>query len=270
MPPGKRRAAATGATKVTGRNRWVRVTAIRSRFVLVGGSMRRTLIALLCLLTGLACQAADQRFIVVKVDVRHEYLELFLDDASGTPLNGFDRLVSWLKGRNKQLLFGMNAGMYNADFSPVGLLVVNGKQVSPLNLADGPGNFFWKPNGVFLVSKSGPHIVESSEYPSVAIGVRIATQSGPLLVRHGVIHPGFSPGASSRLIRNGVGVSGSMAVFVISLQPVNFHEFATFFRDDLHCQDALYLDGVVSSLYSARLGRNDHKTKLGPMVGVIR
>jgi len=39
-------------------------------------------------------------------------------------------------------------------------------------------------------------------------------------------------------------------LFVISEQPINFSEYAAFFRDELQCQDALYLDGVVSSLYS--------------------
>jgi uncharacterized protein YigE (DUF2233 family) len=72
------------------------------------------------------------------------------------------------------------------------------------------------------------------------------------------------------LIRNGVGARGQQAIFVISEQPVTFYELATYFRDELHCPDALYLDGVVSSLHSAELRRSDFKVDLGPIVGVIR
>jgi uncharacterized protein YigE (DUF2233 family) len=57
---------------------------------------------------------------------------------------------------------------------------------------------------------------------------------------------------------------------VISEQPITFYEFAVFFRDELHCPDALYLDGVVSSLYSSKLQRNDSKADLGPIIGVVR
>ena len=100
--------------------------------------------------------------------------------------------------------------------------------------------------------------------------MRLATQSGPLLVRRGVIHPAFRASSSSRLIRNGVGVTGNYAVFVISEKPVTFYELASYFRDELNCPDALYLDGVVSSLHSAELGRTDVKAELGPMIGVAR
>src|SRR5262249_31729947 len=164
----------------------------------------------------------------------------------------------------------MNAGMFHSDFSPVGLLVIDGRQVAPLNLGTGFGNFFMRPNGVFFVSRSGPRVVESSEYPSVSQGVRLATQSGPLLVRRGIINAAFNPSSKSRLIRNGVGVHGKQAIFVISEQAVTFYELATYFRDELHCPDALYLDGVVSSLHSTELRRSDFKVDLGPIIGLVR
>jgi uncharacterized protein YigE (DUF2233 family) len=213
---------------------------------------------------------ARPRFTAIRVDVRTDRVELFLRDDAGRAFNRFDRLKSWLAGRNRRLLFAMNAGMFRPDFSPVGLLVQDGRQVSPLNLSEGDGNFFLKPNGVFFISESGPRIVESTEYPALAGGVRLATQSGPLLVRRGVLHPTINAESTSRLPRNGVGISGDTIIFVISEQPVNFYEFATYFRDELRCPDALYLDGVVSSLYSADLQRNDSTADLGPIIGVIR
>jgi uncharacterized protein YigE (DUF2233 family) len=214
---------------------------------------------------------AHPRFTAIRVDTRTQRVELFLRDDAGRTFNRFERLRTWLAGRDERLLFAMNAGMFHPDLSPVGLLVQDGRQVSPLNLSDGDGNFFLKPNGVFLISESGPpRIVESTEYPALSQGVRLATQSGPLLVRNGVLHPAINAASTSRLQRNGVGVSGETVIFVISEQPVNFHEMATFFRDELHCPDALYLDGVVSSLYSADLQRNDSTVDLGPIIGVVQ
>jgi uncharacterized protein YigE (DUF2233 family) len=213
---------------------------------------------------------AEMRFTIIRVDLKTERLEIFLRDDEGHPFRRFDRLKSWLASRNERLRFAMNAGMFHPDLSPVGLLVREGKQVSPLNLSEGAGNFFLKPNGVFFISESGPRIVESTEYPALARGVRLATQSGPLLVRHGELHPAFDAASASRLVRNGVGISGDTIIFVISEQPVNFYELATYFRDELRCPDALYLDGVVSSLYSSELQRSDSRVDLGPIVGVVQ
>jgi uncharacterized protein YigE (DUF2233 family) len=215
-------------------------------------------------------QADKPRFTTIRVDARTERLELFLRDDAGRPFARFDSLQSWLATRNHQLRFAMNAGMFEPDLSPVGLLVQDGHEVSPLNLRDSSGNFYLKPNGVFLISATGARIVESSEYPQLASGVRLATQSGPLLLRNGLLHPAINAASTSRLVRNGVGISGDTIIFVISEQPVNFYELATFFRDTLHCPDALYLDGVVSSLYSADLQRNDFKVELGPMIGIVK
>jgi uncharacterized protein YigE (DUF2233 family) len=52
--------------------------------------------------------------------------------------------------------------------------------------------------------------------------------------------------------------------------PVTFYEFAQLFRDTLHCREALYLDGNVSSLYSPDLKRDDKKSQLGPIIGIVR
>ena len=232
--------------------------------------MNKILLLLAFLLVSLRCQAVDPRFTVISIDTEHEELQLFLRDDTDKGFKRFDQLKTWLAARNKQLVFAMNAGMYHASYAPVGLFIQNTEQLTALNLADGWGNFFLKPNGIFLLKKSGPQVIESSEYPALARDVLLATQSGPLLLRNGVVHPAFKPESSSRLKRNGVGVIGSKAIFVISEQPVNFYEMATFFRDTLHCQDALYLDGSISGIYSVELNRNDATVDLGPIIGVVR
>jgi uncharacterized protein YigE (DUF2233 family) len=208
------------------------------------------------------------RSTVCRVDIRKDRLQLFLKDAAGKPLNSFRRLAQELDGR-AELAFAMNAGMYGVDYFPIGLLVMDGRQVRRLNLATGFGNFYLKPNGVFVLSNSGARIVESSEYRSLQEPAILATQSGPLLLHTGLINPSFSPQGTSRLIRNGVGVvTPNEVLFVISDDPINFYDFAILFRDRLKCADALYLDGNVSSLYAQDLGRNDEHVLLGPMFGV--
>jgi uncharacterized protein YigE (DUF2233 family) len=215
-------------------------------------------------------EIAGKRVTVCRVNVRKQNLRLFRYDDAGRPFKSFEGIERWLQSRGQKLVFGMNGGMYHRDFSPVGLFVSGGKELASLNTTNGSGNFYLKPNGVFLVSEKGARVVESSEYSALSERVLLATQSGPLLVRNGKIHPAFKAGSESRLIRNGVGVSSpDVAVFAISEAPVNFYEFATLFRDVLKCPDALYLDGVVSSLHSPERKRSDKKTELGPIIGVI-
>lgn len=212
---------------------------------------------------------AGKTFTVCRVNVLKEHVELFLRDEKGVPLKRFDKLTAWLQPQGRKLAFAMNAGMYNPDFSAVGLFVNAGKELAPLNTGSAFGNFFLKPNGVFLLTERGARVVETSEYPGIREHVLLATQSGPLLVQHGALHSAFINGSTSLLFRNGVGVpSPDVALFVISEAPVNFYEFATFFRDRLKCPDALFLDGTISSLYAPALKRADFRMDLGPMIGV--
>jgi len=212
---------------------------------------------------------AGKRVTVCRVEVRKDRLQLFLRDDKDTPLKSFEGIDHWLKPRGERLVFAMNAGMYQRDLSPLGLYVWGGKQLSPLNTTNGTGNFFLKPNGVFLLSEAGAEVVETSEYPGLRRSISLATQSGPLLVHAGKIHPLFKSNSVSRTIRNGVGVpSPELAVFAISEEPINLYEFATLFRDVLGCSDALYLDGLISSLHSTHLKRSDAKANLGPIIGI--
>ncbi len=212
---------------------------------------------------------AGGRFTICRVEVNKDRLQLFHRDEQGRPFKRFNVLESWLATRGHRLSFAMNAGMYHADYSAVGLYVSGGVQSSPLNLAEAEGNFFLKPNGVFALTDRGAVVVESSQYQRLPGQVILASQSGPLLVQRGVIHPAFRPGSTSRLRRNGVGVpSPEIALFVISEGPVNFHDFATLFRDRLKCPDALFFDGTVSSLHAPALKRSDFRMNLGPILGV--
>ncbi|MBD9372659.1 phosphodiester glycosidase family protein [Rhizobium sp. ARZ01] len=193
----------------------------------------------------------------------------------GTPDGSKDGASYWsvrdiLRENREFMIFGMNAGMYHPDYAPVGLLVENGIVRRPLNLDDGHGNFFLKPNGVFYVGRGTAGVMGAEAYARARPEVAYATQSGPMLVIDGRIHPRFLPQSDSLNIRNGVGMmpDGRVA-FAISRAPVRFHDFATFFRDSLRCHDALYLDGSISSLYAPEIQRNDRFARMGPMVAVV-
>lgn len=230
----------------------------------------RKIVLGLQLLLGCASAHAADDFIVIPVDTAKERLVLFLADEQGVPYRSLERVAAAVAGKGKQLRFAMNAGMYEEDGSPVGLLVIDGKEVAPLNRRNAGGNFYMKPNGVFALTDRGPRVVATEDYPSIAKDVRLATQSGPMLVKGGAIHPRFLPDSTSRHIRNGVCALGGTAYFVISRRPVTLYEFASYFKDTLHCRDALYLDGSVSSLYDQSAGRLGLGMQLGPIIGVVQ
>jgi uncharacterized protein YigE (DUF2233 family) len=105
---------------------------------------------------------------------------------------------------------------------------------------------------VFFVSDKGAQILETSEYANSKRPVLEAAQSGPLLLRRGKIHQRFREGSDNKKLRSGAGVNAEgHVVFAVSEGAVGFYEFAVFFRDTLRCQNALYLDGTISTLLVA-------------------
>ena len=197
-------------------------------------------------------------------------LRLFLKDDSGEILGSFGRIDEALEPQGKVLAFAMNAGMYHSDRRPVGLYIEDGAEIAPIVTSAGPGNFGLLPNGVFCVGDTFA-VIESRRFAAAPPVCRFATQSGPMLVIDGALHPRFLVDATSRYIRNGVGVSadGRTAYFAISDAPVTFHEFGRLYRDVLKTPNALYFDGKVSRLYAPELGRDDFGFQMGPMVGLV-
>ena len=214
-------------------------------------------------------ESKGSAYVIARVDPAKERIEIFPAPPEGNTFAYVERQVA---ARKKKLVFAVNGGMYQPDYSAVGLLVVEGKQLKPLNTAgnDPNFNFTTKPNGVFAITKRGARVVETSRYAQIAKDTVEATQSGPALVLNGKLHPGLKPSSTSRHIRNGVGITKSgEAIFAISEHGVTLHEFATLFRDRLDCPDALYFDGSVSSLHAPQLKRSDDFRLLGPIVAVV-
>ena len=198
-----------------------------------------------------------------------EDLRLFHSGPDGA-YGSFNTLNAALEAEGRTLGFAMNAGMYHRDLAPVGLYVEQGQEQSGIVTSDGPGNFGLLPNGVFCIGDSF-RIIESRSFKKARPDCRFATQSGPMLVIDGELHPKLLPGSDSLYVRNGVGVTkdGSRAVFAISNDAVSFHAFARLFRDALGLSDALYFDGNISRLYAPGLGRHDAGFPMGPIVGTV-
>lgn len=222
-----------------------------------------------------ACEAQTfegSAFTVCRFDARKDELRLAWRGRDGAPLRSLAALEKSLGADSGRVRFAMNAGMYDEDGAPVGLYVEDGRSRKPLNLRSGPGNFHLMPNGVFAVGPGGRvSVTPSHSFAKSVPSPRWATQSGPMLVIRGRLHPRFDRDGPSRLVRNGVGVKDpATAFFAISEEGVSFGRFARFFRDRLGCRDALFLDGSVSSLWDPGAGRQDRYSALGPMVVVLR
>lgn len=222
-----------------------------------------------------SASACEQRtfegsaFTACRYDRRRDEIALFLDGPRG-PLRSFAALDQQLGLRGQRLRFAMNAGMYDEAGNPIGLFVEAGNQRHAINRQRGPGNFHMLPNGVFTVAADGRVAVLPAADYDPRTAPRFATQSGPMLVINGRLHPDIQDNGPSLHIRNGVGVdSADTAWFVISDDAVSFGRLARFFRDVLHCPNALYLDGSVSSLWDRPAGRRDTNRELGPLVAMF-
>lgn len=208
-----------------------------------------------------------ERIIQHIVDPGQGHLRFYLKDDSGKDIRSFGRLRELLAEKNMNLKFAMNGGMYrpsgkeeavyktltlgisHPDHSPVGLYIEEGKELSPLDQKDGFGNFYMKPNGVFYITYNNQAGVCTSEEIGKIQNIRFATQSGPMLLMDGEMHPAFKKGSPNLKVRNGVGIlPDGKIIFILSEKLINFYDLAELFKA-AGCKNALYLDGFVSRMY---------------------
>lgn len=211
---------------------------------------------------------ANPNFLDFKVNPKVHDVRLYLKDRNGKVFGQFNSLEKYLESKNQKLVFAMNAGMFMENLMPLGLYIENGKQIRKLNLRKSSyGNFYMQPNGVFSLSHKGADITISQHFKQD--DVLFATQSGPMLIINNKVNPALNQLSRSRLIRNGVCLNKStQVVFSISTKPVTFHEMAQYFKDELECENALYLDGAISQIYWPQNGRFGLLSEIGPMIAV--
>lgn len=222
-------------------------------------------------LNTIPCGSEDSSYDVLEIDLEKQEIRLFWKYPDGRRFSTFENVRKWVEDQGEHLIAATNGGIYDPGHIPAGLYIEAESIRHPLNLREGYGNFYLKPNGVFLITGQGPKILESSLVKKIRTPVRYATQSGPLLVLNGEIHPAFTRGSKNRRLRSGIGVSEDQRVWiVISKCAISFYDFAMFFRDRLKCPNALYLDGSISKLWAPEIGRFDTVAdKFAVIIGVI-
>lgn len=212
----------------------------------------------------------DERFVSYIVNPKKQNLEFFWKNEKGEHFKNAENLISWLKSKNKKLLFSTNGGMYKKDNSPQGLFIENKIVKSEIDTSNGNGNFYLKPNGVFyLTTDKNPMICKTEDFVNNG-KIKYATQSGPMLVIDGEIHTAFKKNSTNLNIRNGVGIlPNNQIVFAISKMEINFYDFAEYFKK-LGCKNALYLDGFVSRTYLPEKNWKQIDGNFGVIIGVTK
>ena len=220
------------------------------------------------------CQSMEferAAYTICEVDLRKHTVRLYWNRSDGTPYAYLSALPRSLEGGTGRLLFATNAGMFDSNLKPVGLYVEQGRELVHANTKSGRGNFHMKPNGIFYISADNAAVAETQAFLKQRPQADLATQSGPMLVMDGRLHPRFNRGSTSLKLRSGVGVrADGKVIFAISQEAVSFDSFARLFRDGQSCPNALFLDGgSVSSLYAPTLNRSGNVLPLGPMLAVF-
>ena len=212
----------------------------------------------------------NSRIVAHVVDLKKSELNFYLKDDNGTIFKCFENLDSWLKKRDKKLLFAMNGGMYMENSMPLGLYIENGKRIRRANrVKKAFGNFYMQPNGVFYIDKRNRAYIKKTTSFKYSKRIKYATQSGPMLLINGKMHHRFRKGSHNIHIRNGVGIlPDGRLLFAISTEPINFYDFATFFKRN-GCKNALYFDGVISDIYLPPKYDRFHYSIFGVMIGEI-
>lgn len=217
----------------------------------------------------LSCsQNKEETFADFIVNASEVNIEFFWKDDADEVFRSLKRLKKNVEKNGKELRFAMNGGMYQEDYKPLGLFIQNQKMITPLNVREGKGNFYIKPNGIFYLTTDKKAFLATTQNFKDDGQINFATQSGPILLVNGQINPEFKQNSDNLNLRNGVCVlEGNKVVFSISRKEVNFYDFAQHFKD-LGCQDALYLDGFVSRMYLPEKNIEDLDGDFGVIIGI--
>ncbi|MDE3029413.1 MAG: phosphodiester glycosidase family protein, partial [Paracoccaceae bacterium] len=128
-------------------------------------------------------------YTLCTTQIGHDDLRLWHMGDDGLPLGTFQRLSALLAKDHRQIGFATNAGMFHPNRAPVGLLILDGVQAAPLVVGASHGNFGMQPNGVFCIGTARYSVIETRAFAAHPPTCRYATQSGPMLVIDGALHP---------------------------------------------------------------------------------
>ncbi|WP_051359835.1 phosphodiester glycosidase family protein [Adhaeribacter aquaticus] len=217
-------------------------------------------------------------FLVFIADLEKDEIKLHLKRPGGSNFYSLGAVKEYLESKSLTPLMITNAGMFTPTYEPVGVYIEEKSLLYPLDTNPGrrDANFYLKPNGVFVLDgKNKPLILDTEAYRTAlrnkTLQPKLATQSGPMLIKGGVMHNAFLEGSKSLYIRSGVGIlSEKKVMFVITKQPINFYDFALFFKEIFNCKNALFLDGAISKMYLWDKSPDELGGEFGPIISVSR
>jgi uncharacterized protein YigE (DUF2233 family) len=215
-------------------------------------------------------QKEESLILSYEVNLEKQNLQFFLKNESGEYYNTFYNLKKELENKDEELVFAMNGGMFMKDYTPLGLYIENGVEKHKINKTqEAFGNFYMQPNGIFYITEDKKGVVcKSTDFENK--NIQYATQSGPMFVIDGKLHPKFNEGSKNLNIRNGVGIlPNGNVLFAMSKKKINFYDFAQYFKK-IGCKNALYLDGFVSRTYLPSKGYKTNGGKFGVIIGVVK
>lgn len=153
-----------------------------------------------------------------------------------------------LAKRDRALLV-INGGFFTPEHRSIGLIVNDGKQLSPLHRTS-----WWS---VFQIDGNGPAIVQPSKYRSRQ-GLEMALQCGPRLTIDGRI-PKLKESVSKRsaigITRDGKVVIAITEGYGISMKELARRMKGSPFQGGLGCPNSMALDGGSSSQLYAKIGK---------------
>ena len=227
--------------------------------------------ALLCIVficLSLKKEKYEDNILFYIVDSKKQNIQLYWQGLDQKPIGSIQNLKKHVEKQGHSLIFAMNGVMFKSDLSPQGLYIENNKMLSPIDTNDGEGNFYLKPNGIFYFNKNNEVFICKTKEFLFNANINFATQSGPMLLINGEIHPAFKKGSTNLNIRNGVGIlENSKVIFALSKVEINLYDFAQFFQH-MGCKNALYLDGYVSRAYFPEKQWIQTDGNFGVMIGV--
>jgi exopolysaccharide biosynthesis protein len=146
--------------------------------------------------------------------------------------------------RQEECLAGVNGGYFNDEFAPIGLRIVNGQMIAPLQRAR-------LITGVLVASSRGLQIVRAREF-SQHQKILAAIQCGPFLVDGSRRVPGLNALQRARRTFAATGTNGRALLAVcseISLADLATVLATTPIAGDLKIERALNFDGGSSSAF---------------------
>ena len=200
-----------------------------------------------------------------KITFNNEQYSAFVVKLDSNTIDQFKRLsnpnqLPYFEFVSNQLKVDSNIYLINSSIvsdlikcTTEGLLIDEFSVKKSINNQNGNGNFYLKPNACLLINRHDANLT-STESTMVDTSIRLAIQSGPMLINQSLICSSFNPNSVNRNLRSGVGVYTTQTnqkyiVFAVSETPVSFFELAEFFHYKFNCSSALSLESANCAIY---------------------